>query len=142
MILVLCIALLAGCSSIGQVVKDLPSDVAGVTTAVGVTALGAAAPVAVVAGIASSVVVETVVEDNNNDIQISEVTNVHQEEVAKTSLWTEAIKSLGAYGIVGAIAAFIASMLVPWIIGRLTPRRSEIRLQERERMAKTQGRLM
>ena len=131
---VVALLLLSGCSA--NQLRDNISDATGVTAGVVATAVTGNPLVGAAVGGGTSVAVNTVTQPEVVDI--AQVTNVHQEEVAEAQIQADLIESLGTKGILGVIGGFIIYTLLTWFIGRITPRRSEIRLQERERMAKEQ----
>ena len=116
--------LLSGCKTLTSVVRELPSDIAGPTVAVGTVALGAAAPLAVVSGIAASAVVETL-EPKDEGVNLAEVTNVHAQEVAEAQIQADLIESLGTQGIIGAIGALVVYTLLTWWLGARRARPEE-----------------
>ena len=115
--------ILTGCSSLN--LRDNLSDVGATGATIGCSILtGGNVPLCATVGVGTGVTINTVTGEPE-EIKLEQVTNVHQEEVAKTSLWTEAVKSLGIYGTIGAIVFFgILPIITGWL-GVRRPRREE-----------------
>ena len=129
--------LLPGCATLQDQVRDNLSDGVGVATTAAITAVTGNPIVGATVGGGASVVVNTVTQPEEQPrVEIQEITNVHQAKAVEVQAIADAAESLGRTGIYTIGGVILAFPFVSWLIGRLTPRRSEIRLQERERMSK------
>ena len=115
--------IMTGCSSLN--LKDNLSDVGATGATLGCAVLtGGNVPLCATVGVGTGVTINTVTGEPEG-VDLAQVTNVHQEEVAKAQVKADTVESLGEYGIVGAIAAFIFYTIFTWWIGARRKRPEE-----------------